>query len=308
MRLAIVGAAGGVGSATAFACVLTGAVDELVLVDRSDRPLSSHVLDLEQLRGPLGPFAVSAGTLGDAADADVLLVTASAAHRDGPSRMDYLRENAAIVDEIAAGLEQAPAAPGTIVVATNPVDPLCTLLQRRLGRDRATVVGYTIHDSLRLRFGIAQALGVAPGRVEAWSLGEHGPHAVLLLDRVLVDGERVELSLAEREFCVRYARGWYDRWQRCGPGRTPAWTSGYGLAALVSMLARAPWEPYAASVVLDGEYGIDDVSLTVPVRVGHGRVEPIVWDLAQGQLDGLAEAARAVGAAVASVAPSYAAT
>ncbi|HEX6700325.1 MAG TPA: hypothetical protein VF101_06290 [Gaiellaceae bacterium] len=300
MRLGIVGAAGGVGSATAFACVLTGAADELVLVDRRAGPLRSHVLDLEQLRGPLGPFAVSHASLEDAAEADVLVVAASAPHRDGLSRMDYLDANARIVDEIASALERAHERPGTIVVATNPVDVLCTLLQQRLGYDRGRIVGYTMNDSLRLRFGVAEALAVAPGRVEAWSLGEHGPHSVPLLDRVLVDGVRVALTDEQQAASLRYARGWYDRWQRCGPGRTSTWTSGYGLASLVAMLRDGSSGAYAASVALAGEYGVEGVSLTVPVRIEGGCAEPLDWSLTDAQLDGFAVAAEAIAAASAS--------
>lgn len=297
MRLAIVGAAGGVGSATAFACVLTHAADELALVDRRLGPLRSHVLDLEQLRGPLHPFEVAATHIEDAADADVLLVAASARHRDGLSRMDYLDANVRIIREVACGIERAPRPPRTIVVATNPIDVLCTLLQRRLGYERGRIVGYTINDSLRLRFGIAEALAIAPCRVEAWSLGEHGPSSVPLLDRVLVDGAPGTLTDDQQRAAIRYTREWYDRWQQCGPGRTSTWTSGYGLAHLVQMLRRGQSGPYAASLALTGEYGIEGVSLTVPVAITRGTASPLVWNLTNAQLEGLAVAAHVVATA-----------
>lgn len=295
MRVAVAGAAGGVGSAAAFALALGDHAAELLLLDARRGPLAAQAMDLEQLRGSVREFAVRTAGWEDALAADVLIFAASVPHRDGLSRLDYLRENTRIVLELAAAAQRAGRLP-RVVVATNPVDQLCTLLHRRLRCPRGRILGFTANDSLRLRFAIGRRLGVPPARVEAWSLGEHGEHAVPLLDRVRVDGRTVALDEPARAAVRAYTDGWYGRWQACGPGRTSAWMSGQGLAALVGHLAKGRDEPYPASVLLDGEYGCAGVSLTVPARIGAEGVEVLEWPLAAADADRLRMAAQAVGA------------
>ncbi|HEV3002250.1 MAG TPA: hypothetical protein VGW75_16020, partial [Solirubrobacteraceae bacterium] len=287
MRLAIVGAAGGVGSATAFAAILAGTVDELVLLDEREGPLQAQQLDLEQLRGTVRPVSVATGDWSAAAAADVAVISASAPHRDGLARLDYLRANAEIAADVARRLEAAGTLPRTIAVATNPVDHVCTLLHRRLGLPRERLLGFSANDSARLAFAVAEAIGVEPSRVTAWSLGEHGELAVPLLGRVQLDGEPLELAPEVREAAIAYTRGWYARWQACSPGRTSTWMTGQGLAALVERLGGGGADAYPASVVLDGEYGVRGVSLTVPVRLEGGAARVLEWPLTPAEADGL---------------------
>jgi malate dehydrogenase len=299
IRVGVVGAAGGVGSATAFALVLARAVSELVLIDLREGPLASHVMDLEQLRGELGPFEAHAGTVADAAACDVLIVSASVAHRDGLSRMAYLEANARVVASVADALERAGTTPRTIV-ATNPVDPLCTWLHRRLEWPRERILGYTLNDSTRLRSSVADALGVAPAAVEAFSLGEHGDHPVLLFDRISVDGERVQLASEQRSDAERSVRTWYERWQWTRPGRTSTWMSARGLTRMACVVAAGCDEIWPTSMLLAGEYGVEGVSLTVPVRFAP---DPVVleWPLAERERAAFAAGAEVVAQAAAAV-------
>ena len=136
-------------------------------------------------------------------------MTAAAPLTVNTSRMVYLRDNAAILAPLLQRV--ADGWPGTVILVTNPVDPLCTWAQRRTGVERTRLLGYTLNDSLRLRTGIGRALGVAPGRVEAWTVGEHGDLAVPLWHRVTVDGERVALGDAQRQEVLAFVGGWYVR-------------------------------------------------------------------------------------------------
>jgi malate/lactate dehydrogenase len=258
--------------------------------------ITSHLMDLDQVL-ELSPGArVRAGDADDARDADVVVLLSATPLTVGTSRLEYLAKNAVIADAL------APPEDGVIVVVTNPVDPLVTRLQRRTGFDRRRILGYTINDSLRLRTGLARALGVPPGSVDAWAIGEHGDLSVPLFDRVAVNGEPVRPTRDQAAAAEEYFRTWYVRHVALDSGRSSTWTSGLGIARMVAALD-GDGELWPASVVLDGEYGIHGVALTVPVTIGHGGVRQIhEWELAQRDLDALRAAAELVRGAAASVA------
>jgi L-lactate dehydrogenase len=296
--IGVFGAAGAVGSAAAFALALGGAAGRLVLADAAAAALEQTRIDLEPLGAVLPGLTIETGDAAALASCPLIVACASVAHRDGAPRMAFLDENAAILAQLACALAAA-GWHGSVLLVSNPVDVLATRLQRALGEQRASVVGYALNDSLRLRAAIARSLGCAAADVEAWSIGEHGPHAVPLLSRVRVGGVRVVLSAAQRAQVEADVRGWYGRWQALGTGRTAVWSSAWGIAALARALLRGDARPWTASTLLHGEYGIDGVCLTVPVifRGGRGAPRVLEWRLAQREADALAVAAGVVRAA-----------
>ena len=131
-----------------------------------------------------------------------------------------------------------------------------------------------------------------------WAIGEHGDLSVPLLDRVTVNGSRVELTPEQAAVALDYFRNWYVRHVALDSGRSSTWTSGYALARMVSALD-GPGELWPASVVLDGEYGIAGVAVSVPVTLGACGVELIhEWELAPSDLAALHASAQYVRTAV----------
>lgn len=298
MKVALFGGAGGVGSSAAFNLLLDPAGHELVIVDNRPEMVVSHVMDFQQVLEQGASGSVREGDLGDLADSDVLVVCASMAEGPSDSRMLFLERNAQIVRSAAEAL--GPDWPGVALIVTNPVDPLVTLFQQITGLDRHRVIGYTLNDTLRLRTGIALALGVDPGSVDAWVVGEHGDSSVPVFTRVLVDGKPVELSAEQRTSASEFTRGWFAKHKALDSGRSSTWTSGLGTARMVAALAGGGGERFPASVVLEGEYGIAGVSVGIPVKVGRGGVEEILeWDLSDAERQALSAAAECVRAATA---------
>jgi malate dehydrogenase len=288
MKVAIAGGAGGVGSSLAFNLLLRPEPFEVAVIDRRPQKVLSHVMDLEQVLALGGGRSVRAAGYDDVRDADVVVVCASAPLTENRSRSVYLADNAEIVGAIA---ERLAGWDGVLVVVTNPVDALCS----RLGGDRRRVLGYTLNDSLRLRTAIAQARGAAVGDVDAWMLGEHGDGAVPIFSRVTVGGEPVALSAAEREAAHTFVRTWYRRHVALDSRRSSTWTTGAGVAQMVAALRTGGL--WVASVRLDGEYGIEGVSVSVPVTLGPGGAEAIhEWELAPDELAGLRRAAELIRA------------
>lgn len=299
-KVVIVGGGGGVGASVAFNLLVGGAGFDVVMLDRKPEMVRSHVLDLEQVLEQGARGTVREGTDDDVGQADILVVTAALALTLNDSRMVYLEGNARILESVVELLPQSWG--GVLLIVTNPVDPLCTLVHRRTGLHRHRVLGYTINDSLRLRTGIGRVLGVAPGRIEAWSIGEHGPLAVHLWDRVQVDGAPVVLDSGQRKLVEDFVGNWYVRHVALDSGRSSTWTSGLGVARMVTAIASGEERPWPASVMLDGEYAIGGVSLSVPVSLGPGGVSEIhEWELSEEQAARLRTAADYVRDAVAAL-------
>lgn len=287
------------GASTAFNLVLMRGGEEIVLVDARPEMITSHVMDLEQVLELSPGCTVRGGGESDLSDADVVVMLSATPLTVGTSRLEYLARNAVIADELADVLETGW--PGVVVVVTNPVDPLVTRLQQRTRLDRRRVLGYTLNDSLRLRTGLTKALGVPAGTVDAWVIGEHGDLSVPLFDRVDIGGTRARPTVKQAVRAEEYLRTWYVRHVALDSGRSSTWTSGLGVARMVSALAGKSGL-WPASVVLDGEYGIRGVAVTVPVTIGRGGAEEIhEWELEPRDLDALRASAELVRAAVKSV-------
>ncbi len=301
MRVVIAGAGGGVGASVVFN-LLVGPLDcEVVLTDSRRPMLLSHLWDLEQVLEQDVTGSLREGSPSDLAQADVVIVTASAPLTVNQSRMVYLADNTGIIAPL---LDALPAGwPGILIIVTNPVDPLCTWAQRRTGLDRRRLLGYTLNDSLRLRTAIGRILRVAPGQVDAWTLGEHGDAAVPLLSRVRVDGAPVTLDARQAAEVRQWLQEWYARHVALDSGRSSTWTSGLGIARMVAACTDdGDGELWTASVMPQGEYGIDGVSLSVPVRLGRGGAREIYeWPLSEDELSGLRAAASVVADAAATL-------
>ncbi|MGH2894070.1 MAG: malate dehydrogenase [Solirubrobacteraceae bacterium] len=295
MRVLIAGAGGGVGASLAFNLLLGPLNCEVVMVDERQNMLHSHLWDFEQVLEQVPSSVVRAGTVDDVDGADVLVICAAAPLTVNNSRMVYLRDNAAILAPLLDALPDGW--PGTVILVTNPVDPLGTWAQRRTGLERTRLLGYTLNDSLRLRTGIGRVLGVTPGRVEAWMVGEHGDLAVPLWDRVTLDGAAVALDDAQRAAVMEFVSGWYVRHVALDSARSSTWTSGLGIARMVrACLDPGGDELWPASVALQGEYGLAGVSLSAPVRLGGGGARGIEeWELSaeeRGKLNAAAQFVR----------------
>ena len=301
MKIAIVGGGGGVGSSVAFNLLVRPEPFEVGLVDGHSGMARSHEMDLQQVVAAGASGSIGVIRHDDVVGADVVVLAAAAPLTINRSRMVYLRENLPILRTVTAAITADW--PGTVVVVTNPVDPLCTWLRRELRLDRRRVLGYTANDSLRLRTAVGDELGVPAHSVDAWVLGEHGDTCVPLYDRVTVDGEPVTLTAAQRAVAEDFLRNWYIRHVALDSGRSSTWTSGHVMARMIAELLGPPTaQPWPASVVLEGEYDIAGVALTVPVTLGHGGVERIhEWQLTDDQAAGLRAGAAIVRESLAAV-------
>jgi malate/lactate dehydrogenase len=159
------------------------------------------------------------------------------------------------------------------------------------GFDRRRLIGFSANDSVRFQMFLGEALGIPSSRIEADVIGEHGNSQVLLFSSVKVDGkkfpvpEEIQLKVLEQVASVFNTLEDF----RMKTGRTSAWTTAMGLAALCRAIAHDTRRKMPCSVVLDGEYGYRRLSMSVAVTLGREGVLEIEQKiLAPAEREGLA--------------------
>jgi malate dehydrogenase len=290
MKITIIGASGNIGSSAAFYIAVQGLADEIVMID-PPRPdvLKQHVDDLTSAVSHQDVL-VRAGDEKDMIDSDIVI---NAAGR-GPagaikSRLELLPQNITIIQSICLNVRRyCPEA--AVIVASNPVCPLNYAMYLCSELDRHQLIGYSANDSIRFRLLMARALGVKTSRVEAFVIGEHGDSQVPLFSSVRVDGKKVDISdeikRKVREQVAGVHAGLEE--QRLATGRTAAWTTAVGLAALCRAIASGAARVYPCSIVLEGEYGVRKMSMSVPVVMGKAGVRDILeWELTPDEQEAL---------------------
>jgi L-lactate dehydrogenase len=189
--VAILGA-GAVGVACAGPLLQLGLASELALFDRDGDKARGEALDFHHAAPLLPECTVEGGSIDSIRTADIAVLTTGVHTQPGQTRLDTLDHNLAVAIDVADALEEA--LPRVVVVVSNPVDVLTEYLTRRWESRPVRVFGTgTSLDSWRLRELLAVELGVHPGNIHAWVIGEHGDSAVFPFESARVG----PFSLAE---------------------------------------------------------------------------------------------------------------
>jgi L-lactate dehydrogenase len=185
LQVGIIGV-GGVGIATASAIVMRGLASRVTLYSRDGTAAEGLALDFMHARPLLSHIEVRGRSMEDIDLEDILIITAGHHTQPGETRLDTLRENLAVMDEVATAIENE-AMPRIVIVVTNPLDVLTEFLTRRWAGRYVSVMGSgTALETLRLTDALARECHVHPRSVHAWVVGEHGDSCVFLFDCAVV--------------------------------------------------------------------------------------------------------------------------
>ena len=265
---------GQVGMAAANALFQQRIARELILIDVDRKRAEGEAMDLMHAQGYVGRRRVWAGEYSDLSNAQIVIITAGVSQKPGEDRLSLLNRNVAVFKQIAEQLDRhAPKA--ILLVASNPVDILTYVMQELSARPDEKVIGTgTMLDTTRLRTLLAEHYEVDPRSVHALILGEHGDSEFAVWSRANVGGtpildhtilghpydpERLDDIFRQ----VRAAA--YEIIKRKGYTN---WAIGLVLAHLVRTIQEDQGSVLPISVRLHGEYGIEDVCLSIPVAVG----------------------------------------
>jgi malate dehydrogenase len=298
VKVTVVGS-GFVGATTTMRVAQKGLADEVVMVDIVEGLPQGLALDMNQSSPVEGFEPVVRGTndYADTAGSDIVVITAGLPRQPGMSRMDLLGKNAAIMREVAERVRVA-SPEAVVVVVSNPLDEMTYLAAEVTGFPRKRVMGMAgTLDSARLRYFIATEVGVSPSTVEAMTLGSHGESMVPLPGHATVGGKPLR-DLVDEETLERL----YQRTRDAGAeivGFLKKGSAYYApsasVAQMVNAIAGDTDEVLPACVWATGQYGISEVFVGLPARLGRGGVKEVVeLQLDEPEVRALREAAEGI--------------
>jgi malate dehydrogenase len=297
LKVTVVGS-GFVGQTTAMR-ILEKGLAQICLIDIIEDKPQGLALDLKEAAPVEGyePLITGTNDYADTAGSDIVVITAGFPRQPGMSRMDLLGKNAAIMNDVIDRV--APGSPDAIViVVSNPLDEMTHLAADRSGFPKQRVLGMAgVLDSARLRYFIAEELNVSPPLVEAMTLGSHGDSMIALPRHATVDGrplpELVDEQTLERLF-QRTRDGGAEIVALLKAG-SAYYAPSASVTAMVEAIVTDSNEVLPVCAWTTGQYGISDVYVGVPAKLGRGGVMEIVeLDLNEDELAKLRAAAEGI--------------
>lgn len=279
-RKVVVIGAGAVGSSIAYALTIRNLAREIVLIDVDNNRAQGEAMDIQHGIPYMGISSVRAGDYSECANADLIIITAGRARRPGETRLDMISDNVGIIKNVTDQIKKYYTH-GTILVVSNPVDILTHKITEWMGLPNGKVFGTgCILDTSRLIRSLSDYININIEAIKCNVVGEHGDTQFPVWSRLGIAG------LSMDEYCSNMGLEWneqrkaeiYDSVKKMGAtiienkGRTH-----YGIATCVCSLADAilNQRPTIAPVssTLQGEYGIKNVTISIPSIVGVNGVE-----------------------------------
>lgn len=301
-KAAIIGC-GFVGAASAFCLMQSGLFSELVLLDADRDKAEGEALDVAHGIPFASPMKIYAGDYDDLTDAAIIIVTAGANQKPGETRLDLVQKNVgifrSIIPEIAKRDYQ-----GILLIVSNPVDILTYAAIKLSGMPEHRVIGSgTVLDTARFKYQLGEHLSIDPRSIHAFIIGEHGDSEIAAWSSANVSGIPIH------DICEM--RGFYRHEDAMREIAETVKNSAYEIIAKkkatyygIAMSVRRICEAIVRneksilplSVMLHGQYGLENVVLSMPAIVGSEGVETTVpIELNREEQEKLKQSAQALG-------------
>ena len=297
-KVTIVGS-GKYGSMTALRVAEYDIVDQVVMTDIVEGLPQGLALDMNQSRyvEKFSSRIVGTNDYQDTSESDVVVITAGLPRKPGMTRMDLLEVNANIVSDVTTNILKYSDSP-IIIVVTNPLDQMTTLVSQVSGLPKNKVIGQAgVLDSSRFAYFISEKLNVNMNEVEALTLGSHGETMVPIPSQCKVSGKPLSELLSENEILELVQKTSDGGAEIVGLLKTGSayFAPSSAAATMVKSIISDSNEVVPACSWVDGEFGINNVYLGVPTMLGSEGVTKVVEiDLEDNELDALKAASKAV--------------
>src|SRR5690554_123382 len=298
MKVTVVGA-GNVGATCANVIAHKELANEVVLVDIKEGLAEGKALDIWQT-SPINLYDTrtigSTNNYSKTAGSDVVVITSGIPRKPGMSRDDLIATNAGIVKTVTENIIQhSPDA--KIIIVSNPLDVMTYTAYLAAKVDSSKVFGMAgILDTARYRAFLAEELNLSPKDIQAVLMGGHGDTMVPLPRYTTVGGIPVTELISEDKLNVIVERTKKGGGELVNLMGTSAWYApGAAAAQMVEAIVRDQKRIFPVCALLNGEYGMENIYLGVPVVLGKNGIERIIeLDLNEGEKALLKDSAKAV--------------
>ncbi len=282
-KVAIVGT-GFVGMSFAYALLNSGECDQLVLIDINKEKAKGEAMDLNHGL----PFAkrnmlIYAGKYSDCNDADIVVIAAGVAQKEGESRIELLKRNYEVFKSIIEPIVQS-GFDGIFLVATNPVDIMTKITLELSDFEPSRVIGSgTTLDTARLRYLLGDYFSIDPRNVHAYVIGEHGDSEIVPWSQAYITTKNVYdiIDSSNGKFTFedlyKLSKDVTGAAQEIIKAKSATY---YGIGMALVRIVRAIFgdekSALTVSVMLNGQYGLNDVYAGLPAIIGRNGVEDII--------------------------------
>ncbi|MBQ1947846.1 MAG: L-lactate dehydrogenase [Clostridia bacterium] len=305
-KITVIGA-GSVGATISYTLIVTGIASEVVMVDINEEKAFGEALDIRQGIPFCNPSTVHAGSYADAKGSDIVIITSGIARKAGQSRLDLAQVNVEVLKSVAKEVvKYAPDA--MFLIVSNPVDVLTYAFCKTTGIPESRVIGSgTILDTARLRARVSEYYSVNQKNVHAYVLGEHGdsafvPWSIANISNVPI--EDYKKSIVSNDNYPEFDFDEVEEYVRKS-GSAVIERKGatyYAVAMSVCHVCKCLLSgidtTLTVSTMMHGEYGIEDVCLSLLTIVGkegaHGKILLPLTDIEIAKLHNSAESLKAV--------------
>ena len=294
-KITIIGT-GSVGSTIAYTLTVMGLASKIVMIDINNKKASGEALDIQQGTPFCSSCTVYAGTYDDADDSDIVIITSGSARKPGQTRLDLAQINVNILKSIIPEITKyAPEA--TYIIVSNPVDILTYVFCKYSNIPQERIIGSgTILDTARVRAHLSEIYSINQRNIHAYVMGEHGdssfvPWSLANISNVPIEDYSSSVVRADGKTfpdldfdeCERFVR---ESGARVIENKGATY---YAVAVSVCHICRSLMSgidtPLTVSTMLNGEYGIEDVCLSLLNVVGrHGTTSKLLLPLSDKEL------------------------
>lgn len=283
-RKVVVIGAGAVGSTFVYALAQSGLANEIILIDKNENLAQGQVLDLAHGQPFFPTVSIRLGNSSDYTDARVIIIAAGSAQNPGDSRLKLIQTNAAVVRDIVEEVLGRNSS-AVLLVVSNPVDIMTYAALKYTAWDRRRIIGAgTVLDSARLRHLLSIYCGIDVHNIHGYILGEHGDSEFAAWSMTHVAGMQIDAYCKISNRC----NNWKEERNRIEQTvRDSAYhiidykgatyfAVGLALVRITGAILRGEKSVLTVSTMLNGEFGIHDVCLSVPCIVSAEGIEKIV--------------------------------
>ncbi len=280
-KVSIIGA-GFVGSTTAYTIMMSGLASEIVLVDINKEKAQGDVMDMSHGVSFVRPVQVIAGDYKDCKGSDIVIITAGANQKPGETRIDLVKKNTevfkSIVPQVVKYCENA-----ILLVVTNPVDILTYVTQKISGLPPEKVIGSgTVLDTARFKYLLGEHVDIDTRNIHAYILGEHGDTEVPTWSLTNIAGMTMDEYCDYCGHCQGYSResiyqdvknSAYHIIEKKG---ATYYAVALAVKRIVECILRDEHSILTVSSLINGQYGINDVCLSLPTIVTEHGIEKVL--------------------------------